>query len=344
MFDDNNRRGVFMRRIKKSLVAILLSANLFALTGGTVLADDELYTPSGKQIILQVGNQYMLVNGERIKVDIETNTAPVSKNGITYLPLKSLIKELGGTIAYDPKTKKTIIKLDNEIIVLTVGSRNAIINGVSKKINAAPINEKGRTLIPLRVVSENLKLRLNWDQVNKRITLYHGGEERWYEGNHLEKISSKYGMYTDQTIGYTLNYLLEWGSPLVIQKKDTLETVFYESKNAKISSYFNFMKSLHDDEYGMILDESYEGFMERKDIIYSDSIIDELLIPSADRAYLVTNVSDVKGTVFIVIFKEDQVGIFEIAIDPQITLKETQDIDAFIELLLSTFNLDSAVG
>lgn len=134
MFDDNNRRGVFMRRIKKSLVAILLSANLFALTGGTVLADDELYTPSGKQIILQVGNQYMLVNGERIKVDIETNTAPVSKNGITYLPLKSLIKELGGTIAYDPKTKKTIIKLDNEIIVLTVGSRNAIINGVSKKL------------------------------------------------------------------------------------------------------------------------------------------------------------------------------------------------------------------
>ncbi|MDH6671234.1 hypothetical protein M2277_001884 [Paenibacillus sp. LBL] len=333
-----------MRRVKKSLAAILLSVNLFSLSGGIVLADGELYTPSGKQIILQIGNPYMLVNGERKQVDSETNTAPVSKNGITYLPLKSLIKELGGTIAYNSKTKKTIIKLDNEIIELTVGSRIAIINGVSNKINAAPINEKGRILIPLRVVSENMKLKLNWDQVNKEITLYHGGEDRWYEGNHVEKISPEYGVYTDQTIGYTVNYFLEWGTPLVIQKKNTIETVFYESKSARISSYSDFMQSIHDEEYGMILDESYEGFLERKDIIKSNSELSELSIPSADAAYLITNIDDVNAILYIVTFKEDQVGIFEISIDSQISPKETQDIEAFIELFLATFNLDSAVG
>lgn len=60
-----------------------------------------------------------------------------------------------------------------EMIVLTIGSNTAFVDGVEVLLDQpAFIDPKsGRTVVPLRLLSENMGYRVRWDGINKMITL-----------------------------------------------------------------------------------------------------------------------------------------------------------------------------
>lgn len=59
------------------------------------------------------------------------------------------------------------------IIEMTVGNTNMLVNGISKTIDQAPAIDKttGRTLVPVRAVSEALGAKVSWDPATQLITL-----------------------------------------------------------------------------------------------------------------------------------------------------------------------------
>jgi len=85
----------------------------------------------------------------------------------TFLPVRYVAEELGATVDWFPPDK-VVIKHLGKTIELWIGQNSAAANGTSVMIdpgnpNVAPfIQPPGRTMMPLRFISENLGCKVDW--------------------------------------------------------------------------------------------------------------------------------------------------------------------------------------
>jgi len=127
-------------------------------------------------IVLKIGSTTFTVNGSTKTLD----SPPIIKNGRTLLPIRPVVEALGGTVGWDGTEKKVTVTLGSTIIELWIGKNTARVNGVSKPIDSTnskvvPEIINGRTMLPLRFVTENLGCELQWDPNTKTITITYQG-------------------------------------------------------------------------------------------------------------------------------------------------------------------------
>lgn len=67
----------------------------------------------------------------------------------------------------------TILPGTQKKIVLTIGKKEIQINGQTYPNDAPPLLEKGRTLVPLRIIADNLESSVNWEAKEQKITILH---------------------------------------------------------------------------------------------------------------------------------------------------------------------------
>ena len=82
-----------------------------------------------------------------------------------YLYLSGLVDKLEGNI--DLQGKSVTVTKGSKTIKLTIGSNAATINGKSVTLLQPATVEAGRTLVPLRVISEGLGVPVEWDSVSQ---------------------------------------------------------------------------------------------------------------------------------------------------------------------------------
>lgn len=128
--------------------------------------------PIGKlDTVLQIGNTKMTVNGVEQELDPGHGTAPIIINGSTMLPIRAIVDVYGGTLEWDGTARKVIVKCNGQTLELWIDKAEAKVNGVSKSSSVAPMIMNGRTMLPLRFVSENLGLGVTWDPTQQRVTI-----------------------------------------------------------------------------------------------------------------------------------------------------------------------------
>jgi len=123
-------------------------------------------------IILQIGKTSFIVNSTFYNLD----SPPVIKNGRTLLPIRAVIEALNGTVDWDATQRKVTVSLSSTTIELWIGKNTAKVNGVSKPIDSTnpkvvPEIINGRTMLPLRFVTENLGCQIQWDGATQTITI-----------------------------------------------------------------------------------------------------------------------------------------------------------------------------
>lgn len=91
------------------------------------------------------------------------DTAPKTVDGRTMVPYKALADKVGATVAWDERTKKVTMTRDGKKVELTVGSKKALSGGQTIDLDAAPVLEGGRVLVPLRFVGESLGIWVTWN-------------------------------------------------------------------------------------------------------------------------------------------------------------------------------------
>jgi len=128
-------------------------------------------------IILQIGNPTFTVNGVSNTLD----SPPIIKNNRTLLPIRAVIEALNGTVGWDAAEKKVTVSLGSKTIELWIGKSIAKINGIDTPIDST--NDKvmleiinGRTMPPLRFVTEQLGAMVSWEQSTQTITITYTGE------------------------------------------------------------------------------------------------------------------------------------------------------------------------
>jgi hypothetical protein len=126
---------------------------------------------AGKVIVLQLGNKYMTVNGISQEIDPGRGTTPITVQGRTLVPIRAIIEAMGGTIAWNGTEQKVTLNLNGKSIELWIGSKNTKVNGVNKITDVAPQIIGGRTMLPLRFVTENFGCNVDWDGVTQKVTI-----------------------------------------------------------------------------------------------------------------------------------------------------------------------------
>lgn len=89
---------------------------------------------------------------------------PVIRNGRTLVPVRGLAEALGGDVKWNGKNKQVIIAKGDINITLSIGSNNAVVNGRNVELDVPAAVEKGRTLVPLRFVMENMGADVDYDE------------------------------------------------------------------------------------------------------------------------------------------------------------------------------------
>jgi len=158
-----------MKTITKAISMILAALLLTSSLTAAVFAGEP-----AKEIILQIGNPIMAVDGEAVPID-EEGTAPVIQGGRTLLPIRALIEALGGTVAWDADKRQAAVELNGTKIEMTVGSKTVTVNGTERETDVAPCIVNGRTMLPLRFVAENLGCGAEWDAREKSVTVTKDG-------------------------------------------------------------------------------------------------------------------------------------------------------------------------
>jgi hypothetical protein len=178
----------------ESVVRVNEKGEMWAVKGGkavmTVKYKDfigtvNVFVRTGKRIQVEVDNPIMVVmesisdkEGKRFEIDPGRGTKPIIRNDRILVPIRTIVEEFGGSINWDNDSRKVTIKANDKNIVLTIDKYDAEVNGKVETMNVAPIIHNDRTMLPLRFISENLGLDVEWDDKTKTATIR---DDRWWD-------------------------------------------------------------------------------------------------------------------------------------------------------------------
>lgn len=107
------------------------------------------------------------VKGKRVSFD----QPPIIVEGRTLVPVRAVFEALGASVDWGEATRTVIAKKGDTVIMLGIGSNVMYKNGAAISLDVAADIVNGRTLVPIRAVSEAFDLTVDWDENNRTITV-----------------------------------------------------------------------------------------------------------------------------------------------------------------------------
>ncbi len=145
--------------MKKKLTAVMLVVVMaISLIAHCMAANDTIKVVfEGKQLVFDV--------------------APVIENDRTLVPMRAIFEALGYTVEWDGENRSIKATNKTDEINMHIDFFTFWVNGTAIQMDVAPTIREGRTLVPLRAVSEASGCDVQWNEVSR--TIYIGrGEQR----------------------------------------------------------------------------------------------------------------------------------------------------------------------
>jgi hypothetical protein len=143
-------RRIFMKKLAKVIVAVLVMIVLFSVTN--VFGDMPLR---------------IVINGERL---FFPDAQPfIDENGRTQTPARFVGEELGATVTWDGAAQKAIFVKDSKKLVLYIGKKEYELDGKKLQMDTAAIIHEDRTFVPARYVAEAFGATVRWDSVIRTV-------------------------------------------------------------------------------------------------------------------------------------------------------------------------------
>lgn len=103
--------------------------------------------------------------------EISFSVMPEITNSRAMVPMRDLFEKLGATVEWNSDTQTVSAKRGAQRVSLQIGNDKAAVNGKQTTLDAPPYILNGKTMIPLRLVSEALGLHVGWDEAQRLIVL-----------------------------------------------------------------------------------------------------------------------------------------------------------------------------
>jgi exopolysaccharide biosynthesis protein len=124
-------------------------------------------TPTARHIEMTIGKKAAVSNGKSIAMEV----APFETSGTTYVPIRFVTDAMGATLKWDNKLNRVTVINGSKMLEMVIGKKEMNINGALFETEVAPIIKNGRTLIPIRLFSEKLGLKVTYDSKTKKIAI-----------------------------------------------------------------------------------------------------------------------------------------------------------------------------
>lgn len=103
---------------------------------------------------------------------IECDVAPFAENGRTLVPIRAISEDgLGADVEWNGEKQQVTVKKDGLEIILTLGDERVTVNGKEKLLDVPARAVSGRTMVPVRFISEELDFDVEWDADNYRVVI-----------------------------------------------------------------------------------------------------------------------------------------------------------------------------
>jgi tetratricopeptide (TPR) repeat protein len=105
------------------------------------------------------------------------DSSPVSIQGRTLVPLRTIFEELGMEVTWDGTTKTISGKKDGVEIKLQQDSKTAYVNGNQIMLDVPAQAIQGRILVPVRFIAESTGAKIFWEEKNRTIYMSTSNDE-----------------------------------------------------------------------------------------------------------------------------------------------------------------------
>ena len=136
--------------------------------------------------LLAAGTQQTAVAQESavtVKIDgvVQSfDVPPTLKDGRVLVPFRKILESLGAEVSWDPATKTVVADKSNTEVVLRINEKGAYVNEVTLggkrlendvELDVPAEISNGRTLVPLRFVSESFDAKVEWVAQEKLVLI-----------------------------------------------------------------------------------------------------------------------------------------------------------------------------
>lgn len=111
------------------------------------------------------------VDGKRVNF---SGTEPRMVGSRVMVPLRGVFEELGASVRWDGSTNTVYASRNNTNVQLRIGDTTAMVDGRSVMMDVPAQLVAGRTMVPLRFVSEALGAEVHWDAANEAVRIDSG--------------------------------------------------------------------------------------------------------------------------------------------------------------------------
>ncbi|WP_342551063.1 copper amine oxidase N-terminal domain-containing protein [Lysinibacillus sp. FSL M8-0216] len=141
------------------------------------------------------------INGEKQSF---SNQA-VIENGSTLVPLRGIFESLGANVQWNQSTQTIDASKGNTKVWLKIGSKNAKVNDNAINLSVPAQVKSGKTLVPLRFISESLGANVQWNQKTQTVTITGDSNNKKTENEEKKVPTLKIGeTFSDDQIEVTL--------------------------------------------------------------------------------------------------------------------------------------------
>ncbi|MCH5186472.1 MAG: carbohydrate-binding domain-containing protein, partial [Oscillospiraceae bacterium] len=107
------------------------------------------------------------IDGSPVSFDVE----PCIINDRTMVPMRNIFEALGAEVSWDDSSRTVTAQKDGNTIILAEGSYEIYKNGSASAIDSPPVIIDGRTLVPVRAVSDALDVDVSWNEESKTVNI-----------------------------------------------------------------------------------------------------------------------------------------------------------------------------
>lgn len=195
-------------------------------------------------------------------IEIKFDVLPIIENGRTLVPIRAIFENMGMAVDWDENERTVNANGNGNAISLKIDETSATVNGETLYMDVPPRIIEGRTLVPLRFVSESVGAKVLWDEEKRIVNIYKSiksdDKERRFPVTYKSEINglgnvSLYFDYSDSYFvngsGYTYNHNLARASiaaGISSWDKNELEAMYMDKLAVSDYKLYNYEKSLDD--------------------------------------------------------------------------------------------------
>ncbi|RYG65462.1 copper amine oxidase N-terminal domain-containing protein, partial [bacterium] len=111
------------------------------------------------------------LNGAPLRLE----SAPIQQNGRTLVPMRDIFEALGATVNYNALSQSIAAQKGSTVVRMALGTANATVNNLPIKLDAPAQSYYGRTMVPLRFVSEAMGADVSFNAGTRIVSINAAG-------------------------------------------------------------------------------------------------------------------------------------------------------------------------